>query len=102
MAGIDLALDVLRDIADAVDIGDRCSAEFHDETSHRDQRRIFAAIQIRRAGRHNHLPAQKGAYTYRRGRPAATSGHLALLLLRRKHGKPVRKAAIPSSVAWNR
>ncbi len=35
MAGIDLALDVLRDIADAVDIGDRRSAEFHDETSHR-------------------------------------------------------------------
>jgi hypothetical protein len=34
MAGVDLALDVLRDVADAVDIGDRRSAEFHDETSH--------------------------------------------------------------------
>jgi hypothetical protein len=29
MAGVDLALDVARDIADAVDIGDRRSAEFH-------------------------------------------------------------------------
>ncbi len=34
MAGVDLALDVARDIADAVDIGDRRSAEFHDQTSH--------------------------------------------------------------------
>ncbi len=34
MAGVDLALDVARDIADAVDIGDRSSAEFHDETGH--------------------------------------------------------------------
>ena len=34
MAGVDLALDVARDVADAVDIGDRGSAEFHDETGH--------------------------------------------------------------------
>ena len=34
MAGIDLALDVTRDVADAVDIGDRRSAEFHDKTGH--------------------------------------------------------------------
>jgi hypothetical protein len=34
MAGIDLALDVARNVADAVDIGDRGSAEFHDETGH--------------------------------------------------------------------
>ncbi len=34
VAGIDLALDVTRDVADAVDIGDRGAAEFHDETGH--------------------------------------------------------------------
>jgi hypothetical protein len=34
MAGIDFALDVLRDIADALDIGDRCAAEFHHEAAH--------------------------------------------------------------------
>jgi 2-polyprenyl-6-hydroxyphenyl methylase/3-demethylubiquinone-9 3-methyltransferase len=34
MAGVDLALDVARDIADAGDIADRRAAEFHDETGH--------------------------------------------------------------------
>jgi hypothetical protein len=34
VAGIDLALDVARDIADAVEIGDRRSAEFHHQASH--------------------------------------------------------------------
>ena len=34
MAGVDLALDVARDVADAVDIGDRGSAEFHHQTGH--------------------------------------------------------------------
>ena len=34
VAGIDLALDVARDIADAVEIGDRGSAEFHHQTGH--------------------------------------------------------------------
>jgi hypothetical protein len=34
VAGVDLALDVARDVADAVDIGDRRSAEFHDKTGH--------------------------------------------------------------------
>ena len=34
VAGIDLALDVARDVADAVDIGDRRSAEFHDKAGH--------------------------------------------------------------------
>ena len=34
VAGVDLALDVARDIADAVDIGDRGSAEFHHEAGH--------------------------------------------------------------------
>ena len=34
VAGVDLALDVTRDIADAVDIGDRRSAEFHNQTGH--------------------------------------------------------------------
>ena len=34
VAGIDLALDVPRHIADAVKIGDGCSAEFHHQSSH--------------------------------------------------------------------
>ena len=34
VAGVDLALDVARDIADAVDIGDRGSAEFHHQAGH--------------------------------------------------------------------
>ena len=34
MAGVDLALDVARDVADAVDIGDRRSAEFHHQACH--------------------------------------------------------------------
>jgi len=34
VAAIDLTPDVLRDIADAVDIGDRGSAELHDEAGH--------------------------------------------------------------------
>ena len=34
MAGVDLALDVARHIADAVEIGDRRSAEFHHQPSH--------------------------------------------------------------------
>jgi hypothetical protein len=33
MAGIDLALDMARDVADAVDIGDRRAAEFHHEAA---------------------------------------------------------------------
>ena len=37
VAGVDLALDVVRDIADAVDIGDRGSAEFHHQAGHGDQ-----------------------------------------------------------------
>ena len=36
MAGIDLALDVARGVADAVDVGDRRSAKLHDETGHGD------------------------------------------------------------------
>ena len=34
MAGIDLALDMPRDIADSVDTGDRRAAEFHHEAAH--------------------------------------------------------------------
>ena len=34
VAGVDLALDVARDVADAVEIGDRGSAEFHHQTGH--------------------------------------------------------------------
>ncbi len=34
MPGIDLALDVTRGVADAVDVGDRRAAEFHDQTGH--------------------------------------------------------------------
>ena len=32
VAGVDLALDVARDVADALDIGDRRAAEFHHQT----------------------------------------------------------------------
>ena len=35
VTGVDLALDVLRDIADSVEIGDRGSAEFHHQAGHR-------------------------------------------------------------------
>ena len=35
VAGVDLALDVARDVADAVEIGDRRSAEFHHQPCHR-------------------------------------------------------------------
>ncbi len=34
VAGIDLALDVARDVADAFDVGDRRAAEFHDKPAH--------------------------------------------------------------------
>ena len=34
VAGIDLALDVARDVADALDVGDRRAAEFHDHERH--------------------------------------------------------------------
>ena len=34
IAGVDLALDVARHVADAVEIGDRGSAEFHHQPSH--------------------------------------------------------------------
>ena len=34
VAGVDLALDVARDVADAVDVGDGGSAEFHHEAGH--------------------------------------------------------------------
>jgi len=33
MAGVDLALDVMRDVADAVDVGDRRTAELHHQAS---------------------------------------------------------------------
>jgi hypothetical protein len=36
MAGVDLALHMARDVADTVDIGDGCAAEFHHETAHDD------------------------------------------------------------------
>jgi len=34
MAGVDLALDVARDVADAVEIGDGGSAELHHKAGH--------------------------------------------------------------------
>ena len=34
VAGIDLALDVARDVADALDVGDRRAAEFHHQAGH--------------------------------------------------------------------
>jgi hypothetical protein len=43
VAGIDLALDVARDVADSVDVGDRGAAELHDETSHGNRSRSSTA-----------------------------------------------------------
>ena len=34
VAGVDLALHVARDVADALDVGDRRAAEFHHQTGH--------------------------------------------------------------------
>ena len=61
MAGVDLALDVARDVADAVDIGDRRSAEFHHQTGH-----DFSSQPSK-----TDAPAAP-AHTYRRGQAAAT------------------------------
>ena len=36
VAGVDLALDVAGDVADAVDVGDRRAAELHHQTGHGD------------------------------------------------------------------
>jgi hypothetical protein len=55
MAGIGFALDVTRDIADAVEIGNRRSAEFHDETGHDGRGALSWTSASRRA-------APKGAY----------------------------------------
>jgi hypothetical protein len=38
IAGVDLALHMARHIADTVDIGDGCAAEFHHEAAHDDAR----------------------------------------------------------------
>ncbi len=71
VAGIDLALDVARDVADAVEIGDRRSAEFHHQPSHRlgFPGRAFSAINAAQgwpsAGlkRRVYIPAGSGAAT---------------------------------------
>jgi hypothetical protein len=85
IAGVDLALDVARDVADAVEIGDRSSAEFHYEASHggrygrgvelrnRTARRTFISFDAKCAGPHVVTgPAPKRAYTYRRDARFAT------------------------------
>jgi hypothetical protein len=62
MASIDLAFDVTRGVADAVDVGDRRSAKFHDEASHG---AVWSAM-VGRIGSGkpiNRGPAVKGAYT---------------------------------------
>ena len=70
VAGIDLALDVARDVADALDIGDRGAAELHHQTGHGG----LADLSGRMGAGNRALrqaPARKGAYTYRRGRASA-------------------------------
>jgi len=47
VAGIDFASDVLGNVTDAVDIGDRGSAEFHDEAGHG----VFGRLQRQREER---------------------------------------------------
>ena len=60
VAGVDLALDVLRDIADSVEIGDRGSAEFHHQAGHGDQ--VFW-LRTRGCRTLPQAAAPKGAYT---------------------------------------
>jgi len=70
MPSINLALDVKRDVADAVDIGDRRSAEFHDETRHTLGFRLLD-FRPRDANAPASRTGAKGAYSYRRGPPSA-------------------------------
>src|SRR5260370_692868 len=68
VAGRALALDVARDVADAVDVGDRGSAELHDEASHAGL--ISGGSRGGNSGRAGEpalaqAPARKGGYTYR-------------------------------------
>ena len=59
VAGGDFALDMARDIADALDIGDGGAAEFHDETGHKG--RLFQGRDRDRT--HRALaPGPQGAY----------------------------------------
>ena len=65
VAGVDLALDVARDVADAVDVGDRGAAEFHHEAGHAKKRPGKAARAVHRAGagakRRVYIAARAGA-----------------------------------------
>ena len=70
VAGVDLALDMARDVADAVDVGDRGSAEFHHETRHGRQ---VPRYDRRGRWRLSRASEPKAAYTYRRGLPGATA-----------------------------
>src|ERR1700745_654161 len=85
IAGVDLALDVASDVADAVDIGDRRSAEFHHQASHwsrydrwcRTTELVcapdFQSSDAKCAGPHVVTgPAPRRAYTYRRSARSAT------------------------------
>src|SRR3954471_12713584 len=65
MASIDLALDVARHIADAVNIGDRRSAEFHHQARHAKYDPTKVTRSVRYAGalakRRVYIPARSGA-----------------------------------------
>ena len=64
VAGVDLALDVARDVADALDIGDRGAAELHYKAGHGGLAGFSGRIGgARSALRQAH--ARKGGYTYR-------------------------------------
>ena len=61
MPRIDFALDVARDVADSVDIGDGCTAEFHHEAAHDD---ACIPCEDKYGGPHeNGAPGPKAAYT---------------------------------------
>ena len=64
VAGVDLALDVARHVADAVDVGDRRSAELHHQPGH-DTRHILREQKGPRGGLAKHRPKIAAIHTGR-------------------------------------
>ncbi len=64
---VDLALHVLRNVADALDVGDGCSAEFHDETAHDVRRDLPYCLDFRHAAQKPSAGAKRRVYIPMRG-----------------------------------
>src|SRR5262249_19732753 len=64
VASVDLALDVSRDVADALDVGNRGAAKFHYQAGHGGLADFSGMIWGARCALRQAL-ARKGAYTYR-------------------------------------